>query len=63
MEETVVRCLSGDELQYFLSLIGPIWEWMSDKVLVIHASAGDVIWSWNEGTEKFCHDMHDLESS
>lgn len=52
----VSNCLSKGELQQFLDLIAAPYEWVGDTILLIHATAGPVIWEWAPAMQQFCTD-------
>jgi hypothetical protein len=58
MANEVISCVSVEEMNYFLNLIGPIWDWISETTLVVHSKTGDVFWEWIELDKTFCHMEH-----
>lgn len=39
-------CLNTHEFAYFLNLIDAKKEWISETLLIVYATAGDVYWTW-----------------
>jgi len=59
MVDTLIRCISPTELSVFLDLVGPIWERLSEKAIIVHSNAGDVLWTKTEDGLFWCHGEHD----
>jgi len=53
----MTRCLTRGELEYFIDLVGLDVTRVSEKLIIAHATAGDVYWQWNETISMFCHSM------
>lgn len=63
MEDMLIRCLDGDSLRDFLAMIGPIWEYLDTQTLIVHANAGDVVWTLTADGEQWCHSQHDRSTT
>lgn len=48
-------CMSIAAFFHFLELLGPIWQQVSDTMVVINTTGvGDVFWQLNETQTKYC---------
>lgn len=50
----VYHCLSLQELERFIEMIGIAFEWVSETSMLVHATAGPVIWEWTPAVKQYC---------
>ncbi|MCR9254717.1 MAG: hypothetical protein NXI16_01310 [Alphaproteobacteria bacterium] len=59
----MLDCLSPDQLNHFLQILGPeTYVWVTEKLVIVHAGVADVVWTFSEETKLFCMSFEDTSS-